>query len=218
MKISSDFKFWIIPIACLVLISFVIGFVYDHKVKVVYPNSIIELDELQSMSCDEITARNSLGSYWTRENGKFAREKVNNCLDAQIAYKENLKEILKLGTHDEKINAGFKLLWFGMYNHTGLPFLPTTGNIDIIHGTEHGISSFVPEDTMVIIGYNNTITFTNETDMAFLIQENDGLFITKLINPGQSDRITIVTPGEYEYFAKPQMTGVIKVISTNQNT
>jgi hypothetical protein len=72
-------KFWIIP-----LIAFIIGGMMGAqgiymKYTISIPNGIIELEEIKEMNCIEITQRNSLGSYWTPSNGKFARAIVDNC-------------------------------------------------------------------------------------------------------------------------------------------
>lgn len=203
--------FWLIPITALIIGFVMFGYMMEIKINNILPNAAIELDEIKSMSCPEIKVKNSIGNYWARENGVFARDKIQTCIDAEDAHKAKLKSIRQTGTHQDKIDAGFTKLWFGVYDHPDLSFSPVPGVIKIIHGTEHGFSNFIPYDTTVIIGYNNTIKFPNETDMGFIIQENHGLFITKLIGPNQTDSITINDPGEYEYFAKPWMTGKIIV-------
>ena len=152
---ENSLHFWIIPIIALVMGVAVLGYVLDQKINVIIPNSIVERDELNSMDCPQIKSRHAIGSYWTPSNGEFAREKVKSCLDAEAAYKSNLKEILKTGTHQEKLDAEFTKLWFGVYDHPDLSFLrvQTPPMIAIVHGNEHGISNFVPKDTMVIMDF-----------------------------------------------------------------
>ncbi len=205
-------RYWIIPILALIIGFVMFGFMMETKINDVLPNAAIEFDEIQSMTCPEIKERNSMGSYWTPENGKYARDKVKTCIDAEDTHKAQLKNIRQTGTHQDKIDAGFTKLWFGVYDHPDLSFSQVPGEIKIVHGSNHGFSNFIPNDTTVIIGYNNTIKFPNEADMVFMIQENHGLFMSKLIEPNQTASITINDPGEYEYFAKPWMTGKITVV------
>lgn len=81
-------SFWIIPLVALLIGSSIGGFTIYHKYTVTIPAAEIELLELREMSCDEITARNSLGSYQLPGNGVFASDKVDACIDAENAIKE----------------------------------------------------------------------------------------------------------------------------------
>ncbi|KKK61207.1 hypothetical protein LCGC14_3016660, partial [marine sediment metagenome] len=45
----------------------------------VLPNAEIELLEIKKMSCTEIKAKNSIGRYWTPENGKIGRAMLDSC-------------------------------------------------------------------------------------------------------------------------------------------
>jgi len=78
-------KFWIVPLVAFVLVTCVIfPIAMHHKITVVIPNAIVELAEIQDMTCDEIKSRDSLGSYWTPSNAKFARGILQDCLDAGL--------------------------------------------------------------------------------------------------------------------------------------
>jgi len=205
-------NFWIIPIVFLAIGFIIMAFVIDHKINTIYPNAAIELDEIKAMSCDEVNARDSLGSYWTPANGKFARDQIKSCVAAKTAYLDNLREVLYNGTHQGKIDAGFTKLWFGVYDHPDLSFKPKSSIVKIVHTSIHGISEFSPANITVIIGYNSTIKFENESDDTFIIQENNGQFITPQIQNQTSSNITLNDPGYYKYFAKPWMTGTITVL------
>lgn len=187
------------------------GAIYE-KITTVIPNAEIELYELQQMSCPQIKERNEMGSYWLPSNGLFARGMIDSCLAIEADHKKTLKGILKIGTHQEKIDAGFTKLWFGVYDHSDLPFKTKQSIVKIIHTNEHGISEFSPGYITVIIGYNNTIKFENESDDVYIIQENYNAFTTEQIKIGSTASITLNKVGEYEYFAKPWMIGTINVL------
>jgi len=205
-------QFWVIPIVCLVTIVVIFGIVLEYKINTVLPNAAAELDEIKAMSCEQVKSRDSTGSYWTPENGEIARDMVSACKDADDKYKNKLKTILNEGTHQERIDAGFTKLWFGVYDHSDLSFKPKTSIVKIIHTDMHGFSEFSPQHITVIIGYNNTIKFQNESDYAFLIQENNNQFITEQIKTGSAVSLTINEVDKYDYFAKPWMTGTITVL------
>ena len=76
---EDSIRYWIIPILCMVTAMGVIfPYVLYYQQTVVFPNSVIELDELKNMPCDELSTRNALGSYWTPNNGEFARDKLDD--------------------------------------------------------------------------------------------------------------------------------------------
>ena len=65
--------YWLIPISALVLASIIGASAIEYKINTVLPNAEIELLEIKKMSCTEIKAKNSIGRYWTPENGKIGR-------------------------------------------------------------------------------------------------------------------------------------------------
>lgn len=186
-------------------------YVLYYQNTIVYPNAAIELDEIKKMSCVEITARNSIGSYWTPDNGKFARDKVQDCKDASLALKKELRIIRNNATHQEKLDAGFTKLWFGVYDHPKLPFSITPVQITIFPGTIIN-SELFPKQLTVIIGYNNTIKWTNLDDTPYFITANHNEFGTGLIKPNETASFTIYESGTYDYYAKPWLTGTITVM------
>jgi len=208
---ENSLRFWIIPIVSLiVMMGIIFPYVLYYKDTVVFPNATIELDEIKKMSCKEITARNSIGSYWTPNNGKFARDKVQDCKDVSISLKEQLREIRKNATHQEKLDAGFTKLWFGVYDHPKLPFALMPVQIKLLPGTMNNPELF-PKQLDVIIGYNNTIKFTNLDNATYSITADYGEFETGLIKPNETSSITIYDAGTYGFYAKPWLTGTITV-------
>ncbi len=211
---GNSLRFWIIPIVSMVIIMGIIfPYVMYYKTTVVFPNAIVELDEIKKMSCKEITARNSLGSYWTPDNGKSARDKVKDCKNASIALKEELRIIRNNATHQEKLDAGFTKLWFGVYDHPELPFTIMPAQVKILPGTLSN-SELFPKQLDVIIGYNNTIKWTNLDDTPYFINSDYGEFGTGLIKPNETASFTIYSPGTYGYYAKPWLTGTITVVES----
>lgn len=211
---ENSLRFWIIPIVCLIIIlGIIFPYLLYHKTTVIFPNAVIELDEIKKMSCIEITARNSLGSYWTIDNGKIARDKVQDCKDASKALKEQLRIIRNNATHQEKLDAGFTKLWFGVYDHPKLPFAIMPTQVKLLPGTMNN-SELFPKELNVIIGYNNTIKFTNLDDVSYSITADYGEFETGLIKPNETASITIYSPGTYGFYAKPWLTGTITVLDS----
>jgi len=204
--------FWIFPILCLVIVIGVIfPFILYHLHTEVYPNAEVEIVELKAMSCPEIQARNAIGSYWTPTNGKFAFNKVQDCKDISDALKEELRIIRTNGTHQEKIEAGFTKLWFGVYDHPKLPHLQVAAQVKRPMGTT-GNNDWQHTEVFVIIGYNNTIVFTNEDDTGTWFTSNVREFSTSLLKPNQSESIVISQPGTYGYHSAPWETGTITAV------
>lgn len=209
---EKSLQFWIVPIACMIIIMGIIfPYILYHHTTVISPNAVIELGEIKKMSCDEINVRNALGSYWTVDNGKFAREKVQDCKDASKALTEQLRIIRGNATHQEKLDAGFTKLWFGVYDHPKLPFAITPVQVKILPGTMNN-SELFPKQLDVIIGYNNTIKWTNLDDVDYFINSDYGEFETGLIKPNETSSFTIYNPGTYGFYAKPWLTGTITVL------
>ena len=76
-----------------IVMGLIFPYLLYNQQTVVFPNAALELDELKNMQCDELTAKNALGSYWTRDNGKFARDNLGDCKDANESYQKNLTDI-----------------------------------------------------------------------------------------------------------------------------
>ncbi len=209
---ENSLRYWIIPIVSMIAVMGVIfPYILYHQTTVVFPNAVVELDEIKNMSCTEVTSRNALGSYWTPDNGKFARDKVEDCKDALKALKEKLRIIRNNATHQEKLDAGFTKLWFGVYDHHKLPFSITPTQVIILPGTLLN-SELFPKQLDVIIGYNNTIKWTNLDDTAYFINSDYGKFETGLILPNETASFTIYESVTYVYYAKPLFTFKITVL------
>lgn len=208
----NDLKYWLIPIACFVIVgAFIFPYLLHTKYAVVYPNAAIELDELKNMNCEDITLRNGLGSYWTPSNGEFARDKVDDCKKVKEAYLAKLNDIRRVGTHEEKLEIGFTKLWFGVYDHPDLPFSKKTALVQIQPGTIDDNSLF-PKELLVIIGYNNTLKFENLDDTGYYFTENYGKWSTPLLFPNDTSTVTVNEAGTYGYYAKPWLTGTLTVL------
>lgn len=208
---EESLRYWIIPIVCFVSFGLIFTGMMIYKVDTQFPNAEIELNELEDMSCDDLSLRNALGSYWTPNNGQFARDKVNDCKDAKESYQKHLGDVRREGTHQEKLDVGFTKLWFGVYDHPDLPFLQKPVLVKILPGTINN-SDLFPKQMTVIIGYNNTIRFENLDDIHYNIQEDYGVWSTGNIFTNETKSITLNDPGEYNYFAKPWLTGTLTVL------
>lgn len=211
---EDSLHYWIIPIFCMVAVMGVVfPFLIHHQQTVVFPNAAIELDKLKNIPCDELSARNALGSYWTPNNGKFARDKVDDCKDIKESHEKNLDNIRREGTHQEKLDAGFTKLWFGVYDHPDLPFLQKSVLVKILPGTINN-SDLFPKQMTVIIGYNNTLRFENLDDIPYNIQENFGSWSTGNIFTNETSSVTVINAGEYGYYANPWLTGTLTVLES----
>jgi len=80
-------NFWIIPILAMIAGCIIGAGAIEYKVNTIWPNAIIELDEIKSMSCEEAKEKNASGRYLTPSNGIKLRSMVDACPDA--AKKDN---------------------------------------------------------------------------------------------------------------------------------
>ncbi|MCH8170667.1 MAG: cupredoxin domain-containing protein [Bacteroidetes bacterium] len=87
--------------------------------------------------------------------------------------------------------------------------MPT--QVKLLPGTMNN-SELFPKQLDVIIGYNNTIKFTNLDDVPYSITADYGEFETGLIKPNETASFTIYNPGTYDFYAKPWLTGTITVL------
>lgn len=209
---EDSLRYWLIPILCMtIVIGLIFPYILYNQQTVVFPNAALELDELKNMQCDELTAKNALGSYWTRNNGKFARDKIGDCKDAKESYQKNLTDIRREGTHQEKLDAGFEKLWFGVYDHPDLPFRKVLSIIPIPLGTVTN-ETLYPSEITVISSYNDTIKFVNEDVVGIWLSEDYGKFGFALIQPNETASIQVSEPGMYGYYSKPWLTGTLTVL------
>lgn len=170
--------FWIIPISALILASVIGVGAIEYKVNTLIPLAVIEMDELKSMSCQEIKVRNSIGSYKLPDNGVFAREKVDACTDAEDAIKElerhklnllladpNSKESLLKNLREEiKMHSILEPLFNEHYNQTKI----LSGNLTDIKNEIIAL-----EDKIIIFVYNGLeIEYTKDERMQMLYDKD----------------------------------------------
>lgn len=77
--------------------------------------------------------------------------------------------------------------------------------------------NYVPNNILVVIGVNNTVTWINEDDVSSSIVSNDDLFDSGLIRPKSTWVYTFDTEGFYGYHSVPHpwMKGMVIVESQN---
>lgn len=74
---------------------------------------------------------------------------------------------------------------------------------------------YFPETITVVIGVNNTVTWTNNDDSTHTVTADNGAFDSGYLNQGQTWSYTFTTPGTYTYHCTihPWMTGTVIVES-----
>jgi nitrite reductase (NO-forming) len=94
--------------------------------------------------------------------------------------------------------------------------LPAGPKVSIQPGSGANTTSlyYSPQTITVVIGINNTVTWTNNDNTAHTVTDT-GVFDSGYINPGQSWSYTFTTPGTYQYHCSihPWMTGTVIVES-----
>jgi len=94
---------------------------------------------------------------------------------------------------------------------------PQTSSIVIVSGAGGNTSSkgYSPSTITVVLGHNNTISWTNDDASIHTVTANDGSFDSGSLVPGATFTHTFTTPGTYEYHCTyhPWMTGVVIVKS-----
>lgn len=77
-------RFWIIPIVALVSGSIIGVGAIEYKVNTVWPNAIIELDEIKSMNCESVNKKIADGRTWTPQNGVALRTLGYSCQGEKV--------------------------------------------------------------------------------------------------------------------------------------
>jgi plastocyanin len=93
---------------------------------------------------------------------------------------------------------------------------PKTTEISIISGSGANASiphSYLPDPVTVVIGVNNTITWTNNDSAPHTVTANDGSFDSGAMAPTQTFTFTFDKPGTYTYHCvyHPWMVGTVVV-------
>jgi hypothetical protein len=80
---DEESRFWIIPIICFISVAVIMAFAADYKINTVFPNAIIEKEELENMSCSEILLKDAENNYWSKENAQIGKAKALGCNPAK---------------------------------------------------------------------------------------------------------------------------------------
>lgn len=74
---------------------------------------------------------------------------------------------------------------------------------------------YSPDNVTVVIGVNNTVTWTNNDSSIHTVTANDGSFESGYLNPGDSFTHVFGTPGIFEYHCQlhPWMIGYVRVVA-----
>jgi plastocyanin len=90
--------------------------------------------------------------------------------------------------------------------------------ISIVNGAfdpSNAAGHFSPASVTLVIGVNNTVTWTNNDYSIHTVTSNTGLFDSGLLNHGNSWTYTFTAPGTYGYHCSihPFMTGTVRVLA-----
>ncbi|MDE1858484.1 MAG: cupredoxin domain-containing protein [Thaumarchaeota archaeon] len=88
--------------------------------------------------------------------------------------------------------------------------------VSIVQGaTTPPNKGFAPDNITLVIGVNNTVTWTNNDSSIHTVTANDGSFSSGYLNPGGSFTYTFAKPGVYEYHCQihPWMVGYVTVLA-----
>jgi transposase-like protein len=85
---EDSLRFWIAPILCMVVGMGVFVGVVEYNTNTKMPNAAAELEEMRTMSCEEIKAKDSLNNYWTSDNREFGGDKMSGCAAAEAAIRK----------------------------------------------------------------------------------------------------------------------------------
>jgi plastocyanin len=94
---------------------------------------------------------------------------------------------------------------------------PSTTSITMVPGGAIGnlIGYYYPENVTVVIGVNNTMTWTNQDMLVHSVAFDNGRAYSGDIEPGKSWTYTFTAPGVYGYhcYLHPWMQGTVTVIA-----
>ena len=89
-------------------------------------------------------------------------------------------------------------------------------NVSIVLGaTNPSNKGYSPDNVTVVIGVNNTVTWTNNDSSIHTVTANDGSFGSGYLNTGETFTYTFTVPGVYEYHCQihPWMVGYVTVLA-----
>jgi nitrite reductase (NO-forming) len=94
---------------------------------------------------------------------------------------------------------------------------PSTSMVGILSNAGSNLSSkgYAPDAIRVVIGVNNTVTWTNNDSTPHTVTSDSGLFDSGAMTTGQSWSYTFTTPGTYHYHCAYHywMTGTVVVVA-----
>jgi len=97
---------------------------------------------------------------------------------------------------------------------SGAPAMPAV-HVSILPGAGSNTSAtgYSPDTIVVVIGMNNTVTWTNDDSMPHTVTSASSLFDSGNMNPGDTFTYTFTTPGTYQYGCSyhPWMKGTVIV-------
>lgn len=76
---EDSLHYWIVPIICIVAMIGMFTVSLDYKVNTIFPNAVLELQEIKEMSCEEISLKDAANDYWTSENALVGNAKALGC-------------------------------------------------------------------------------------------------------------------------------------------
>ena len=88
--------------------------------------------------------------------------------------------------------------------------------VSIVQGaTNPSTIGFSPDNITVVLGVNNTVTWTNNDISIHTVTSNSGAFSSGYMNPGDTFSYTFTAPGVYEYHCQihPWMVGYVTVLA-----
>lgn len=77
---EESLRFWVIPAVCFAIVAIFLAFTLDYRYNVMYPNAIIEREELKTITCPEILEKQKTGKYWSSENARIGAAKALTCV------------------------------------------------------------------------------------------------------------------------------------------
>ena len=101
----------------------------------------------------------------------------------------------------------------GLTTTSGAPGVPVS--IQSGSAVNSTTTYYSPTTITVVIGVNNTVTWTNNDDATHTVTADDGSFDSGFLNQGQTWSYTFTTPGTYAYHCSihPWMKGTVIVES-----
>ena len=100
-------------------------------------------------------------------------------------------------------------------NTTSIATAANAVQVDIPSDNGYPFAQYTPQVVVVVIGVNNTVTWTNHDQIVHNILTTSGLFSSGDLAYGQTYTFTFTQPGTFAYYCSyhPSMAGVVIVRS-----